>query len=473
MSTTPDQSICFESLLNVSEKLRRRDVSPVELTRQQLDRIERYDSTLNSYLTVLPERALAQARRAEDEIAAGRHRGPLHGVPIAVKDLCDTAGIRTSCASRILWDNVPDSDATVVERLEAAGAVLLGKLNMTEFAFSGYHPSLPIPRNPWDLGRSANGSSSGSGVATAAGLCFASLGTDTGGSIRSPSAWCGVVGLKPTFGRVSRHGIFPLGTSLDHVGPMTRTVADAAAMLSIIAGVDRRDPTASSAAVPDYVAALKDGIAGLRIGIDESYIALGATPDMAAATIEVGRTLERLGAKLSRVELPDVDGACRAWGPICGSEALVTHAAFFPSRAEDYGPSFRSFLEASTTVSGADYAKAHAARLDFAGGLATLFRDIDVFLCPGSFGAALPAEALPPDMAWSPDFWMFMRLTAPFNMSGSPTLSLPAGFSDKGLPFGVQLIGRHLDEATLCRAGHAYQGATDWHTRRPDWKQPI
>jgi len=464
-----DQSLCYQSLTDVALMLRQRTLSPVELTQLELDRIEHCDSTLNSFLTVLPERALAQARRAEDEIAAGRYRGPLHGVPIAIKDLCDTAGIRTSCASRILWDNVPDSDATVVERLEAAGAVLLGKLNMTEFAFSGYHPSLPIPRNPWGLDRSANGSSSGSGVATAAGLCFASLGTDTGGSIRGPSAWCGVVGLKPTFGRVSRHGIFPLGTSLDHVGPMTRTVADVAAMLGVIAGADPRDPTASSAAVPDYVAALDEGVAGLRIGIDEAYLAVGATPDMAAATIELGLTLERLGAKLSRVKIPDVDDACRAWAPICGSDALATHANFFPARAGDYGPSFRSFLQMATKVSGADYAKAHAARLDFAGRLATLFRDIDVFLCPGNFGPPLPTDALPPDMLWSPDFWMFMRLTAPFNISGSPTLSLPAGFSDNSLPLGVQLVGRHLDEATLCRVGHAYQGATDWHTRRPRW----
>jgi amidase len=454
-------------LTDMAAALQRRTLSPVEITQHQLERIARCDSSLNSFLTVLAERALEQAKHAEAEMAAGKYRGPLHGIPIAVKDLCDTKGIRTSCASRILWDNVPDHDATVVERLEAAGAVLLGKLNMTEFALSGYHPTLPIPRNPWNLDRSANGSSSGSGVATAAGLCFASLGTDTGGSIRGPSSWCGVVGLKPTFGRVSRRGIFPLGTSLDHVGPMTRTVADAAIMLRVIAGPDPLDPTALQAAVDDYAGALASGVSGLRIGIDEAYAGAGATAEMCTATIEVGRVLERGGATLRRIEVPDVDPACRAWAPICGSEAAAAHAAFFPARAEEYGRSFRSFLEIGRRFSGADYAAANVARMDFAGRLAELFQEIDVLLCPGNFGAAIPTDAMPPDMEYSTDFWPFMRYSAPFNMSGSPTLSIPAGFSSDGLPLGAQLVGRHLDEATLCRAGHAYQRATDWHTRRP------
>jgi amidase len=462
-----DADVWFRSLTEVAALLRTRAVSPVELTQALLARIDRLDSTLNSYLTVLPERALEQARRAEAEIVAGNYRGALHGVPIAVKDLFDTKGIRTSCASRILWDHLPDRDATVVQRLEAAGAVILGKLNMTEFALMGYHPSLPVPRNPWNLDRTAGGSSSGSGVATAAGLCFASLGTDTGGSIRGPSSWCGVVGLKPTFGRVSRHAVFPLGTSLDHVGPMTRTVADAATVLGVIAGRDQHDPTTLRAPVPNYVAALDGGARGLRVGFDEAYAGLATVADMFAATVEVGRVLERAGAKLVRVELPDTDDACRAWAPICASEALAVHASYFPAKRADYGRSFRSFLDIGAQTSGAEYASAHTHRLEFAGRLAALFEEVDVLLCPGNFSAAAAAEAMLPDMEFSTDFWPFMRYTAPFNMSGSPTLSLPAGFSADGLPLGVQLVGRHLEETTLCRVGHAYERATDWQRRHP------
>lgn len=463
-----DDEIGFQPLTEVASRLERRVISPVELTHSLLDRIARLDPTLHSYLTVLPERALEQARRAEAEIAAGNYRGPLHGVPIGVKDLCNTQGIRTSCASRILWEHFPDHDATVVARLEAAGAVLLGKLNMTEFAMHGYHPTLPIPCNPWDLDRATSGSSSGSGVATAAGLCFASIGSDTGGSIRGPSSWCGVVGLKPTFCRVSRYGVFPLGTSLDHIGPMTRTVADAAVVLGVIAGADAADPTTLRDAVPDYTAGLGQGVRGLRIGIDEAYTATGALPDMVEKVIEVGQLLARLGASVQPVRLPNTDDVCRAWPPICSAEALAAHAAFYPARAAEYGPSFRSFLEIGSQVRGQDYAAAHVSRLEFAGRLRQVFESIDVLLCPGNFSAAPPADMMPPDMAFSADFWPFMRYTAPFNMSGSPTLSLPAGFAADGLPLGVQLVGRHLDEATLCRVGHAYEQATNWHTRHPE-----
>jgi amidase len=331
---------------------------------------------------------------------------------------------------------------------------------------SGYHPSLPIPRNPWNLERSTSGSSSGPGVATAAGLCFASLGTDTGGSIRGPSSWCGVVGLKPTFCRVSRYGVFPLSTSLDHVGPMTRTVADAAAVLGVIAGADPRDPTALRAPVPDYRAGLDHGVRGLRIGIDEAY-AGNALPEMGDAVARVGDVLQGLGAILVRVALPDVDDACRAWAPICAPEAVAAHAAHYPARAADYGRSFRSLLDLGARMCAAEYAAAQAQRLDFAGRLGGLFEQIDVFLCPGNFSPPPQADLLPPDMEFSLDFWPFMRFSAPFNLSGSPTLSLPCGFTADGLPLGVQLVGRHLEEATLCRVGQAYEQASDWRTRHP------
>ena len=245
----------------------------------------------------------------------------------------------------------------MVERLEAAGAVLLGKLNMTEFAMSGYAPSLPIPRNPWDPARHTGGSSSGSGVATAAGLCFASLGTDTGGSIRNPSAWCGVVGLKPTYGRVSRHGIFPLGMTLDHVGPMTRSVADAAAVLQVIAGEDVNDPTSLAAPAPECSAALTRGVRGVRIGVDERYMGEYVHPDVVAALFAALDVLKRLGAAVVPVSLPVVDDVLEAWSVICAAEAAVAHEATYPARADEYGPTFRSFLEYGTRLSGREYAQ--------------------------------------------------------------------------------------------------------------------
>jgi len=263
------EAICYLPLQELATQLRARKFSSVEVTRCVLERIHKVNPRLHAYLTILDEAALKAAAQADREIGAGRWRGPLHGVPVAVKDLCQTKGVLTTCASRVLRDWRPDSNATVVERLEAAGAVMLGKLNLTEFAVAWYHPEMPTPLSPWGEDLWPGASSSGSGVATAAGLCFASIGTDTGGSIRFPSAACGIVGLKPTWGRVSRHGVFPLGESLDHIGPMTRTVADAALMLGVIAGRDEADETSLAAPVEDYAAALDRGVKGLRIGVDE------------------------------------------------------------------------------------------------------------------------------------------------------------------------------------------------------------
>ncbi len=458
----------FRPLTEVAALIESRALSPVELTETILARIERIDPILHSYLTPLPERALAQAQTAAAEIESGHYRGPLHGIPIAIKDLCATKGIRTSCASRILWEHIPSTDATVVQRLEAAGAVILGKLNMTEFALSGYHPSLPIPRNPWNLERATNGSSSGSGVATAAGLCFGSLGTDTGGSIRGPAAWCGVVGLKPTWGRVSRSGVFPLAGSLDHVGPLTRTVADAAAMLQVIAGVDRLDPTSLCVPVPNYADTLHDGVAGIRIGIDAGYSSDTVLPEVTEALDRAALVLAGLGAKIVPIKIERVDAASRAWAHLCAPEALAAHRSFYPARADEYGAAFRSFLDLGATMSATDYATAHAARLKFAGALRCLFEHVDAILCPGIMSAAVPVDAMPPDMPFSLEFWPFLRFSAPYNLSGSPTLSLPGGFTPDGLPIGMQLVGRHLEESLLLQIGRAFEQATEWHTRHPD-----
>jgi amidase len=461
------RDLCFLSLTELSARLRDRALSPVEATRAVLDRIRRLDPSLHAYLAVLEERAIARATEAEREIRAGRWRGALHGVPIAVKDLCQTAGIPTTCASRVLRDWKPEASATVVERLEAAGAILLGKLNLTEFAVAWYHPELPAAQNPWDAKLWPGASSSGSGVATAAGLSFGSLGTDTGGSIRFPSAACGIVGLKPTYGRVSRHGVFPLGESLDHVGPMTRTVADAAAMLAVIAGHDPADPTSRREAVDDYAAALERGVHGLRLGLDERFVTTGTAPDVAAAVVDAARTLERLGAKLVAVEVPDVEPCQSAWTKLCAAETAAAHARTYPSRAAEYGPGFRSFLEIGSEVRGADYARAHFARERFAGELRGLFERIDLLACPSMPATALPVADLPPDARGLGDSSPLLRFTAPFNMSRNPTLSLPCGPASAGPPPSLQLVARELGEATLLQAGAAFERATRWHEQRP------
>ena len=317
----------YTSLLDTAEQIRRGKLSPVELTKAQLQRIDSLEPKLKAYVTVLAGRALARAREAEAEIQAGNYRGPLHGIPIAVKDLYFTSGVATMGGSRALSDHIPSYDATVVERFASAGAVLLGKLNTTEGAMVGYHPDFEVPRNPWGEDRFPGWSSSGSGVATAAGLCYASLGTDTGGSIRTPCAVNGIVGLKPTWGRVSRYGVLGLAPSLDHVGPMTRTVADAAAVLAVLAGWDAHDPTSLPESVPNYLGDIRRGIQGVRIGYDEDYISQGVQAETAAAVQKAARDLEELGGRVIGVRMPTFRGRHNgAWRTICSAEAAGEHA---------------------------------------------------------------------------------------------------------------------------------------------------
>lgn len=459
--------LCWLTLTEAGRRMAARELSPVELTHAVLARIERLNPTLHAYLAVGAERALQAARDAEAEIAAGRIRGPLHGVPVAVKDLCDLRGTVTTCASLVRGAELATADATCVTRLIEAGAVIVGKTNLTEFALMGYHPALPIPVSPWAADRSVGGSSSGSGVAVAAALGMAALGTDTGGSIRIPSSWCGTVGLKPTYGRVSRAGVFPLGASLDHVGPMTRRVADAAHVLDALAGPDRRDPTACRQAPPACAAALDGGVRGLRIGWDEAYAGTMVLPDVAAAIRAAVDHLGRLGAEVVPVRVPPVDEVVGAWPVLCGGDALAAHGAYFPSRAATYGPSFRSFLEYASGLTAADYARCHEQRLRWAGAFVEVFEHCDALACPSTFMPPPPLDALDPYGAFSDAIAPFMRFTAPFNFSGSPTLSLPCGATADGLPHSLQLVGAHGDEAMLCRIGHAYEQSTDWHLRRP------
>lgn len=463
-----DSPLHYKTIAEIAELIHSRELSPVEVAGAALDRIAALDGELKSYATLTADRAMSAARDAESEIAAGDWRGPLHGVPIAVKDLCFTRGVRTMGGAKVYADHVPAFDSTVVERLESAGAVLLGKLNLTEGAMGGYNPEFDIPLNPWNRERWAGSSSSGSGVATAAGLCYGSLGSDTGGSIRFPAAACGIVGLKPTWGRVSRYGVLALAESLDHVGPMTRSTADAAIMLQAIAGYDPRDPTSLSAPVPDYLAEMDAGIAGIRIGVDENHITDGVNPELASAVLESAETLRALGAEIVDMRMPDVDKYLPAWPVLCSSEAVAAHRENYPERRDDYGPWFRGWLDLGAQKSGADYAEANNMRAECNGLVREAFLNIDAMICPSTIGPAYPVtpEALYGEMDRRRGT-AFQRYTVPYDFNGAPTLSVPCGLDGDGLPLSLQFVGKPLSEPLLIRLGAAYESATEWRNLRP------
>jgi amidase len=464
----PAPDLPFATITELGAAYRARTLSPVEVTQAMLDRIALLEPSLNSYVTVTAEIALEQARRAEAQIARGEDRGPMHGVPIGIKDLCETKGVRTTWGTRILADHVPTTDCTVVRKLFDAGAVMLGKLKMTEGAFSVHHPDVVPPANPWHADHWAGASSSGSGVATAAGLCYGSIGTDTGGSIRFPSGANGVTGLKPTWGRVSRAGVQPLADSLDHLGPMTRSAADAAVMFAAMAGVDADDPTTLEAPVPDGRIGLDDGIRGLRIALDPAYAYEVSDADTRRVLDDARRVLAELGASVVERPMPSrTTSMYKDWAKLCAVETAVAHEPWYPARAADYGPVLAALIEDGRRLGALELMRVEHARLVFRGQLRKLLLDVDLLLVPvHPFGN--PSAAQLDEVFKRPDgIDDVLRFTAPFDMSGSPTITLPGGFSAAGLPIGFQLVGRHLDEALLCRAAHAYQCATDWHRRHP------
>lgn len=463
-------SLHYASLADVARLIAAREIRSSDLTRQMLDRIAAVDGRLQSYVTVMAEQALESAGRADAEIAAGGYRGPLHGVPVAAKDLCYTRGVRTMAGTKVYADFVPDFDATAVARLEDAGAVMLGKLVLCEGAFGPYYPGFQVPVNPWDATRWSGVSSSGSGVATAAGLCFACIGTDTGGSIRYPSAVNGCVGLKPTYGRVSRYGVFALAPSLDHIGSMARTVEDAALLFEAMAGTDPKDPTSLPDAVSPVVAGLRQGVSGLRIGFDRRYATDNVDADVAAAMDEVLATLTRLGASVVPVTMPDVSQVPNAWFDICYAETLKVHASTWPSRAGDYGPGMRAVLEAGQHLAPEKFAAATRVRSEVSTAIHSMLEGVDCLVCPSMSNSARAKETDPYDEDSAETWGALVRNdihTQPFNFSGSPTLSVPCGFSADGLPLSVQFVGRRLSEAMLCRIGHAYEQATPWHLKHP------
>jgi amidase len=455
----------YESLTTVSDLIRRKKLSSVEVTDAILQRIAKLDGQYHSYATVLAERSRDQAKAADTEIARGLWRGPLHGVPIAVKDLCYTTFAPTLAGSAIFKSFVPSFNATVVERLENAGAILLGKLQMTEGAYTSHHPEVATPLNPWNTNYWVGSSSTGSGVATSLGLCYGSLGSDTGGSIRFPSATCGLTGIKPTWGRVSRHGVFPLAETLDHVGPMTRSVADAAAMLGVIAGADRNDPTTYKAAVPDYLETIGDGIRGLRVGIDRGYATDGIDDQVVAALTEAERVLSDLGATLREVRFPAYQKLVSQWIAMCSVETAAAHAETYPARQSEYGPDLAALIEQGLATKGTEIAGIALGRMRFSRELSELFQTVDILLIPTM---PVPTPSLELMKAYGEDpsvLLSILRFTAPFDFSGSPTLTLPNGLDSAGMPLSMQFVGPHLSEDVLVRAGHAFQSATNW--RRP------
>lgn len=458
----------FARITELAGAYRARKTSPVEVTQFMLDRVEQLNPKLRSYLTVTGEIALKQAHEAEKEMSRGQFRGLMHGVPIGIKDLCATRGTRTTWGTRVLSDNFPTEDSTVVRKLSEAGAIMLGKTHMTEGAFAAHHPELPPPLNPWGAEYWAGVSSSGSGVATAAGLCYGAIGTDTGGSIRYPSGANGVTGIKPTWGRVSRYGVLALADSLDHVGPIARSAADAGAMLGAMAGEDALDPTSLAEPVPDYLADIEQGIKGLRIGIAPEYIYGICEADTAQVIDAAKRVLAELGAKITEYVMPpSTSSMYNNWVAYCAVEAAIAHEATYPSRAGEYGPVLAGLIDTGRSLNALDLMKIHHARLAFSGDLRKLFNQFDLLLIPvHPFGSRTiqPSRA---ELNDSSALNGMLRYTAPFDMSGSPTITLPGGFTAAGLPMGFQLVGRHLEEQLLVRAGHAFQQATDWHERHP------
>jgi aspartyl-tRNA(Asn)/glutamyl-tRNA(Gln) amidotransferase subunit A len=463
--------IVFKSVDELRLLIKARTVSPVEVVRAFLDRIDAVNPKVNAFITITGDHALEQARQAERDIAAGRYRGPLHGIPYAAKDLVATKGIRTTNGSKVTANWVPDHESTVTRRLNEGGSILIGKLNLLEFAMGSGQRGLVGPtRNPWDLMYSPSGSSSGSGAALAAGMVPLAIGSDTGGSIRGPAKSCGIVGLKPTYGRVSRFGVTTLSWTLDHVGPMARTVADVAHLLQVIAGADPLDRTASAVPVPDYSQLLNGTVKGLRIGIPTEHFFDHVHADTAAALRQAISLLKEMGTELVDITVTNA-GLCGAVSSvILGSEAAVFHQTRLKEQGDLLDPLVRERLEAGTFNSAVDYIKALRLRTILMEEMQRVFRTCDVLMLPsGNAAPRLDEEIAGTDAASDPPSAPRPDSFNIANVTGIPAIVLPCGFTNgpPTLPLGIQFCAKPFDEETLFRIGHAYQSATDWHTRRP------
>jgi aspartyl-tRNA(Asn)/glutamyl-tRNA(Gln) amidotransferase subunit A len=454
----------FHSISDLSQRLRRRDVSPVEITRAYLDRIERLNPALNAFITVTADSALTEARTAEGEIGRGEWRGPLHGVPVALKDLIDTANVCTTAGSALYEGRVPERDAEVVRRLRQGGAVIVGKNNLHEFAYGGSSlvSFFGDVHNPWDVARITGGSSGGSAAAVVAGLACAAIGTDTAGSIREPAALCGCVGLKPTYGRVSSRGVIPLSTSLDHVGPLAATVADAAIVLQAIAGYDSGDITSFDVPVADYAGAFREDARALRVGVARDYFFDDLDPEVAAAMEHALNGITTLVAEMKevRLEVP-TDRTLQA------TESYAYHAANLAASPELYQPETVRRLRTGEKVTAAEYIEGRRELEAARRAIGAVFAGVDVLVTPTT---PLPAPSIA-DLKANPDALRpaelkLLRNTRPFNVWGLPAISVPCGFTQGGLPMGLQIAGPHWREDLVLRLAHAYEQATAWHKRK-------
>lgn len=450
----------------LAEQIRTKKLSPTDVIQGFLERIDAVNPRLNAFITVLKEDARKQAEDAAAEIRRGRYRGPLHGIPFAPKDIFATKGVRTTNGSRFFENAVPDFDATAVQRLKQAGAILLGKVAMHEFAAGDMNNQLfGIARNPWNPEHRSGGSSSGSGVAVGAAMSPLSLGTDTGGSIRGPASLCGIVGLKPTYGRVSRYGVTTLCWTLDHAGPMTRTVEDNAIVLQTIAGRDPLDPTCSAEPVADYRRAMKVPIRGLRIGVPEWYFQT-AHPAVNAAVRAALKHLETLGARVEEVQIPHAPHAGPAWWAICWAEETAFHEERLKKNAGMFDNKLRPELDEGFFVTATDFIKANRVRTLVMDDFAKAFTKVDVIIMPGSLTPAAPIVQTSAPTAANPAR-PNVSTTNVGDLTGLPALVMPCGFSENGLPLAMQIYGKPFDEATIYRVAYQYEQSTEWHKRRP------
>jgi aspartyl-tRNA(Asn)/glutamyl-tRNA(Gln) amidotransferase subunit A len=453
------------TIAEAADLLTRREIASVELTEAHLRRIDAHDTHLNSFITITSDHALTQARAADAELTRGVRRGPLHGIPLALKDLYDTAGIRTTAGSTFFADRVPDTDARAVTLLYQAGAVLLGKLNMHEWALgvTNINPHYGPSRNPWDPSRITGGSSGGAAAALAAGLCMGALGSDTGGSIRIPASLCGIVGLKPTFGRVSLQGVIPLSWNLDHAGPMARTVTDAALLLQTIAGYDPDDPVSVALPVDNLLATLDAGVTGWRIALATDAHFGEADPEVISAVRRAATVFEELGARVEAVDLSQGREAAQMNALMTTSDAAAFHRDRLRDHPHRFGADVLARMERGAQFTSTEYILARRFQSEWRRRLERLFEQFDLLLTPATPITAPVIEGLDAIEAAR----QLTRCTAPFNLAGLPALSVPCGLSAAGLPIGLQIVAAPWNEARVLRAGRAFENATQWHRQTP------
>ena len=459
-----DQDLAFASIDQLAAWLRAKEISPVDLTKLALKRIDDHDEALNSFITVMADEAMADAKAAEQAMERGDDLGPMHGIPVGVKDLYATKGTETTYGSPLFAGWVPDHDAAVVERLRAAGAIILGKTNLHELAYgtTSANPHYGPVHNPWKRGYHPGGSSGGSAAAIAAGIVPMALGSDTGASIRQPAACCGLVGLKATFGRISKFGCLPLSWSMDHAGALNRSVMDAAITLNVLVGFDPRDPCSVDRAMPDFTSGLGDNLQGKRIAIVRKFFCDEGNPEVHAAIDEVLPILKSLGAELSEVELPNIEDAFKAGTMTIVVEGATFHADRLRERPEGFSAQCKADLELGHFYKATDYLQAQRLRRHLMAEVAKVMAPLDALVMPTAPITATPIEGNPPD---HPVYRV--RNTIPFNFLSLPAISLPCGFSTEGLPIGLQIVGKAFDEAGILQIAHGYEQATDWHQRHP------